>query len=95
MRIDRDDGPVVRCIACDEQLRRSNAREYDRFGDRWDRDGKAFEYLCKPCHATECHFPRDGLEETLIAVGCHHDSTRSFVRRYYRHVQNRVGSGDG
>jgi hypothetical protein len=61
------DDEVV-CIACGATVRRAEAREYDKHGDRWDRADKDFEYLCKPCDKERCHRPRDGLEETLVAA---------------------------
>jgi len=58
----------VTCIACGESISRANAREYDKYGDRWDRDGKEFEYLCKPCDRERCHQPRGALEALLEDV---------------------------
>lgn len=89
MRSRNRDEPSIDCIACGVQAPRTEAREYDRFGDRWDRVGKRFEYLCKPCHDLACHLPRRGLEELLTAVGTRHASPASFVTRYYRHVHTR------
>jgi hypothetical protein len=37
-----------------------------RTADRFDRDGTAFEYLCKACHGEYCHFPRDGPETAFV-----------------------------
>ncbi|WP_435344428.1 DUF7562 family protein [Haloarchaeobius sp. HRN-SO-5] len=59
-------GDSVTCIACGDDVDRTDAREYDKYGDRWDREDKEFEYLCKPCHRAECHQPRDGLEDLLV-----------------------------
>jgi hypothetical protein len=61
---------------------RSEAREYDRYGDRWDRDDKRFEYLCKPCDDDLCHFPRDGLEATLIEAGAGEVDRDAFLRSF-------------
>jgi hypothetical protein len=72
----------VTCIACGETLARANAREYDKYGDRWDRDGKEFESLCKPCHRACCHQNRDGLEETLIAADAGQTDRKTFLRRF-------------
>ncbi|MFB6175918.1 MAG: hypothetical protein ABEI99_02010 [Halobaculum sp.] len=58
----------VTCIACGETLPRSDAREYDKEGDRWDRRDKEFEYLCKDCYGDLCHQPRDDLESLLETV---------------------------
>jgi hypothetical protein len=73
----------VVCIACGAEVPRSGAREYDRNGDRWNRDGKRLEYLCKPCHRECCQQPREGLEATLVeaAAGCVEDEV--FFERYY------------
>ena len=70
------------CIACGETLDRERAREYDKYGDRWDRDGKTFEYLCKPCDRDRCHQPRDGLEATLLESGAGRTDRETFLRRY-------------
>lgn len=80
-----DDG-LVTCIACGDRVPRSDAREYDRYGDRWDRTGKEFEYLCKPCFTRECHFPRRDLESILLTLDGDESSTVDFVRAYYRAV---------
>lgn len=72
----------VTCIACGETLDREDAREYDKHGDRWSRDDKEFEYLCKPCHRACCHQTRDGLEESLVAIDAGHVDRGTFFRRY-------------
>jgi hypothetical protein len=61
-------GSDVTCIACGDTVPRSNAREYDKYGDRFDRDDKSFEYLCKPCDRDRCRQPRSGLEALLTDV---------------------------
>ena len=66
-RRDRDEQMVV-CIACGDSVERADAREYDKEGDRWDRLGKEFEYLCNGCHSRLCHQPRDGLESLLVSI---------------------------
>jgi len=72
---------TVTCIACGDTVARSDAREYDKHGDRWDRAGKSFEFLCKPCDRERCHRPRDGLEARLVeAAGA--GSPERFVARY-------------
>lgn len=82
------DDRLVTCIACGVRISRSDAREYDRFGDRWDRANKEFEYLCKRCFADECHFPRDDLESILMTLDGDSTSVAGFVRAYYRAVAN-------
>ncbi|QCC49515.1 hypothetical protein DV707_17220 (plasmid) [Halobellus limi] len=77
-------GEEVVCIACGDTISRSDAREYDKYGDRWDREGKTFEYLCKPCHRDCCHQPRTGLEETLINAGAGETEQPTFLRQYRR-----------
>ena len=65
----RGTGEEVTCIACGESIRRADAREYDKEGDRWQREDKEFEFLCKPCYKELCHQPRDGLEDRLVEIG--------------------------
>ena len=77
-----DSDQQVTCIACGETLAREHAREYDKHGDRWRREGKAFEYLCKPCDRECCHQPRDGLEETLVAADAGRTDRKTFLRRF-------------
>jgi len=72
----------VTCIACGETLPRSEAREYDKYGNRWERSGKEFEFLCKACDNASSHLPRDGLEELLVRANAGERDTRSFLRRY-------------
>lgn len=74
----------VTCIACGESVSRSDAREYDKYGDRWDREGKEFEYLCKPCDRDRCHQPRGTLEALLEAVESDTDSrdNHAFLATY-------------
>jgi hypothetical protein len=78
------EGSTVDCIACGETLACEDAREYDRYGDRWDRADKRFEYLCKPCYDEQCHLPRDGLEETLVEAGAGDVGRRAFLRSFRR-----------
>jgi hypothetical protein len=75
-------GKRVTCIACGETLDRGSAREYDKYGDRWSREGKEFEYLCKPCYRDCCHQNRDGLEETLVAADAGRTDSETFLRRF-------------
>lgn len=81
-RWDGDSARQVTCIACGETLGREDAREYDKHGDRWERAGKQFEYLCKSCHRECCHQNRDGLEETLVAADAGRTDRRTFLRRF-------------
>jgi hypothetical protein len=72
----------VTCIACGATLEREDAREYDKYGDRWERRGKKFEYLCKPCHRACCHQNREGLERLLVAADAGRTDRTTFLRRY-------------
>ncbi|MFD1643981.1 DUF7562 family protein [Halohasta litorea] len=72
----------VTCIACGETFDREDAREYDKHGDRWNREGKSFEYLCKPCHRECCHQNRDGLEQVLVTAGGGRTDRKTFLRRF-------------
>ena len=78
----RDTDQQVTCIACGETLAREDAREYDKHGDRWTREGKDFEYLCKPCDPECCHQSRDGLETTLVAADAGRTDRKTFLRQY-------------
>ena len=62
------DGTTVVCIACGTSLPRSEAREYDKQGNRWERHDKSFEHLCKECYRELCHQPRNELEALLVDV---------------------------
>jgi hypothetical protein len=75
------DGKVA-CIACGETVNRENAREYDKYGDRWSRDGKDFEYLCKPCHRECCHQNRNGLEELLVRAEAGRTDRNRFLKQF-------------
>ncbi|WP_436930622.1 DUF7562 family protein [Halosimplex halobium] len=76
----------VTCIGCGATVPRSEAREYDKHGDRWSRDGKRFEYLCKPCYRECCHQPRDELESTLVDASAGEVDRDGFLRRYFEIV---------
>jgi adenine-specific DNA methylase len=90
-RLGRDDH--VTCVACGRSIARSDAREYDKEGDRWSRTGKRFEYVCKSCHRDLNHQPRNELEGLLIDVECSSSMTQEeFVDRYNRLVEERYGS---
>ena len=73
---------TVACIACGTSLTRDDAREYDKHGDRWDRDGKTFEYLCKPCFRELSNASRDGLEARLVEAGAGTADRETFLARY-------------
>ncbi|WP_313691642.1 DUF7562 family protein [Halorarum halobium] len=93
-RPNRDEESVV-CIACGDSLPRRRAREYDKEGDRWDRRGKEFEYLCKSCHRDLCHQPREDLEDVLLDVESEREGSRdaeAFMRTYIRAVRERYGA---
>jgi phage terminase large subunit GpA-like protein len=89
-RSDRDEGTVV-CIACGCSVARSAAREYDKFGDRWDRVDKEFEYLCKECHRELCHQPREELEALLIELDAGEPESEDFLEWYSALVEERYG----
>jgi hypothetical protein len=83
----------VTCIACGETLTREDAREYDKHGDRWSRDGKDFEYLCKPCHRECCHQRRDGLERALVAADAGRVDRETFLERFCELVADEDDDG--
>ena len=78
----RDRSTQVTCIACGETVSRSDAREYDKHGDRYDRRDKEFEYLCKPCHREVSHQPRGDLEALLVESGAGDADCEAFLERY-------------
>ena len=92
-RSGRDSGSdQVACVACGTELRRDDAREYDKHGDRWERNGKSFEYLCKPCFRRECHQPRDELEALLVDLDAGDGrSNEAFLEAYVQAVDERYG----
>lgn len=83
------DHRTTSCPACGRSVPRSRAREYDKFGDRWDRRGKTFEHLCTRCHDDLCHKRREGLEALLIDLGAGERDDREFLRRYVEAVEER------
>ena len=89
-RSNRDRKTVV-CIACGTSVLRSEAREYDKEGNRWDRHGKEFEHLCKGCYRDLCHQPRDELEALLEEIEGESLSRNEFLARYYGVVEERYG----
>ncbi|PSQ12312.1 hypothetical protein BRC98_03380 [Halobacteriales archaeon QS_7_68_65] len=84
---------TVTCIACGVSVRRSEAREYDKHGDRWERSGKEFEHLCKDCYRELCHQPRDELEALLVEIHAVEGagSQTAFLRRYGELIEERYG----
>jgi hypothetical protein len=85
------DGKTVVCIACGSSLRRADAREYDKEGNRWERHDKEFEHLCKACYRDLCHQPRTELEALLGDIEEHGLSQEEFLRRYLAEVEARYG----
>lgn len=84
----------VSCIACDADVERSNAREYDKYGDRWDREGKTFEHLCKACYRELCHQPREELEGLLVEIDAGERTQEEFLSWYCALVEERYGPAD-
>jgi len=84
-RGDRD--RTVSCIACGATLSRSEAREYDKEGNRWDRSGKRFEYLCKGCFRDLSKEDREDVESTLVEIGAGHLDREQFLRAYAAAVE--------
>ena len=78
------------CIARSEELPRGETREYDRYGDRWERRGGEFEYLCRPCYRAENHQSRDDLEGLLTEIGAGDLDREAFLAWYC----DRAGRGD-
>lgn len=72
-------------------MARSDAREYDKYGDRWERTGKTFEHLCKACDAGLSHQPRIELEDLLCAIDAGGVSQAEFLARYEAIVEKRYG----
>ena len=85
---------TVICIACGSSVRRSEAREYDKEGDRWNRHGKEFEHLCKDCHRGLCTQPRAGLESLLLDIDAGGVSRAEFLERYVDAVERPRDSRD-
>ena len=93
-RTNKDRKTVV-CIACGASVPQTDAREYDKEGNRWERHGKEFEYLCKGCHGNLCHQPRDELESLLLEVERDSLSREEFLADYVGAVERRYGSAGG
>lgn len=77
-------GHTVSCIACGADVDRSDAREYDKEGHRWERRGKSFEYLCKPCYQDLSKADRTGLETQLVDAGAGTKPRREFLHHYFQ-----------
>ena len=86
-----DDGGVT-CPACGCTLDRDDSREYDKYGDRFDREGKSFEHLCKSCHDDLCLQGRDGLEAVLVEIGAGEHADAEFFRRFAAESKEQDGS---
>ena len=85
---------TVTCIACGQSVLREEAREYDKQGDRWDREAKRFEYLCKGCHGELSHQPRDEVEALCVELGAGDCSREEFIEWYCELVEERYGPLD-
>ncbi|WP_121741375.1 DUF7562 family protein [Natronorubrum halophilum] len=83
---------TVTCLACGDRIARSMAREYDKHGDRWDREEKVFEYLCKSCHGDLCHHPRTELEDLLVELDAGNTAREPFLSRYLEAIEERYGT---
>ncbi|MEY7851265.1 hypothetical protein AB7C87_18935 [Natrarchaeobius sp. A-rgal3] len=83
---------TITCPACGTEVSRSMTREYDKYGDRWDRKNKTFEHLCKSCHSDLCPHPRNELEELLVELEAGERSQVVFLSRYTSAVEDRYGT---
>lgn len=93
MRLGRE--ARVTCIACGTRVARSDAREYDKEGDRWERTDKEFEHLCTSCYNDIDHHPRGELERLLLDIeGPTHMTHAEFIHRYHRLVEERYGHSE-
>ena len=88
----RNRAETVTCLACGDRITRSMAREYDKHGDRWNREDKAFEYRCKSCHGDLCHHPRDELEGLLVELEAGDVDREAFLAGYLETVEERYGT---
>lgn len=87
----RDRANTVTCIACGTSVSRDEAREYDKYGNRWDRSDKEFEHLCKPCYRELCHQPREELEGLLVEIDAGESDDNRFLEWYAALVEERYG----
>ncbi|QCC50226.1 DUF7562 family protein [Halapricum salinum] len=78
----RGEDSSATCPACGEAVDRTDAREYDKYGNRWERAEKEFEYLCKPCHRDLCHQPRQGLEAALVECEAGDADRETFLTQF-------------
>ncbi|MDS0475343.1 hypothetical protein [Natrinema sp. 1APR25-10V2] len=92
MWFSRNRTETVTCLACGTERPRDEAREYDKYGDRWDRADKTFEHLCKSCHRELCHHPRDELEALLVDLEAGERSREAFLASYLAAVEERYGT---
>jgi hypothetical protein len=83
---------TVVCVACGTSVTRSQAREYDKEGNRWERQDKQFEHLCKECYRGLCHQPRDDLEALLVEIESAGQTESEFLSAYFELVCERYGS---
>ena len=88
------DRQLVTCPACGESVARSEAREYDKEGNRWERHDKTFEHFCKDCFRELCHQPRGDLESTLTEIQAAGLSQSEFLRRYIDSVDGEPPTED-
>lgn len=91
MNLGRSATRHVTCIACGDHVPRTDAREYDKYGDRWDRHDKDFEYLCKPCDDERCHQSRAELESLLVEVNAGELPDEEFLSWYLAVAEERYG----
>ncbi len=89
-----DSRQTVTCPACGESIARSEAREYDKEGNRWERHDKSFEHFCKRCFRELCHQPRGDLESTLADIQESGLSQSAFLARYIAAVDGETPTDD-
>lgn len=87
-------GTTVTCPACGDSVPRSEAREYDKEGNRWERHDKEFEHFCKDCFRELCHQPRGDLEATLTGIEGEGLSQAEFLARFMQSVDSEDGPPD-
>jgi hypothetical protein len=83
---------TVTCIACGCEVPRPEAREYDKYGDRWEREGKQFEYLCKPCFGELSRDDRSGPESLLVDLSAGRIDREEFLTRYTDAIEEEAES---